>query len=189
LRKWAIAALFAPDYRQRSAAILFNLEAKTMNKRERKLLEELATANVTFPNYYNGSGRWTQKSADYATALVDSLTAMGMVRGKHFERGNDAPFGGHTGEWVGLTPLGRRRKAFRDIRAAAAATPRAEPPKPVAEAGSELWLASRKFRLSQRSDLCGVLRQWREAGAAHPAPDAVVAAKRESGLTWKMIGG
>jgi hypothetical protein len=121
LRKWAIAALFAPDYRQRSAAILFNLEAKTMNKRERKLLEELATANVTFPNHYNGSGRWTRKSADYAARLSDILTGLGMVRGRHFRTGNDAPFGGHTGEWVGLTPLGRRRKAFRDIRVEAAA--------------------------------------------------------------------
>jgi hypothetical protein len=32
-----------------------------------------------------------------------------------------------------------------------------------------------------------VIRHWHEAGAVHPAPDEVVVAKRESGLTWKMI--
>jgi hypothetical protein len=91
-------------------------EAKTMKKREKKLLEELATANVTFPNYYNGHGRWTSKSADYATALVDILTGLGMVPGRHFRTGNDAPQGGWTGEYVRLLPLGRRRKAIRDLR-------------------------------------------------------------------------
>jgi hypothetical protein len=93
-----------------------------MNQREQKLLEDLATArSKIYPNYYNGSGRWTRKSADYAARLSDILTGLGMVRGRHFRTGNDAPFGGHTGEWVGLTPLGRRRKAFRDIRVEAAA--------------------------------------------------------------------
>lgn len=87
-----------------------------MNKRERKLLEELATANAIHPNYYNGSGRWTQKSADYAASLAAILTGLGMIRGKHFESGNDAPQGGWTGEYVRLLPLGRRRKLVRDLR-------------------------------------------------------------------------
>ena len=88
-----------------------------MNKRERKLLKDLATARAKiYPNYYNGSGRWTQKSADYAASLADILTGLGMVRGRHFERGNDAPKGGWTGEFVRLLPRGRRRKLIRDLR-------------------------------------------------------------------------
>ena len=84
-------------------------------------LEKLATSwNPIRPNYYNGAGRWTTKSADYATQLVGTLQDLGMVSGRHFEYGNDAKFGGHTGEWVRLTPLGRRRKVFQDIRAKAA---------------------------------------------------------------------
>jgi hypothetical protein len=91
-----------------------------MNKREQKLLEDLATArSKIYPNYYNGSGRWTQKSADYTASLVGILTGLGMVRGKHFERGNDAPQGGWTGDYVRLLPLGRRLKAIRDIRESA----------------------------------------------------------------------
>ena len=87
-----------------------------MNKREMALLEELATANTIHPNYYNGSGRWSQKSADYAASLAAILTGLGMVRGKHFEVGNDAPRGGWVGNYVRLLPLGRRRKAIRDLR-------------------------------------------------------------------------
>ena len=88
-----------------------------MNKREKKLLKDLATASAkTYPNHYNGSGRWTQKSADYADRLSERLTGLGMVRGVHFERGNDAPKGGWTGEYVRLLPLGRRRKEIRDLR-------------------------------------------------------------------------
>mgnify|MGYP003657920423 FL=1 len=88
-----------------------------MNTRERKLLKDLATAKAkTYPNYYNGHYRWTSKSADYATDLVGILTGLGMVRGKHFERGNDAPQGGWTGNYVRLLPLGRRRKEIRDLR-------------------------------------------------------------------------
>ena len=88
-----------------------------MNTRERKLLKDLATASAkTYPNHYNGSGRWTTKSADYAGRLSELLTTMGMVRGKHFETGNDAPKGGWTGNFVRLLPLGRRRKLVRDLR-------------------------------------------------------------------------
>jgi hypothetical protein len=88
-----------------------------MNKREMALLKDLATArSKIYPNFYNGSGRWTTKSADYAGRLSELLTTMGMVRGKHFERGNDAPKGGWMGEYVRLLPLGRRRTAIRDLR-------------------------------------------------------------------------
>ena len=88
-----------------------------MNKRERKLLKDLATArSKIYPNFYNGSGRWTSKSADYADRLSELLTTMGMARGKHFEVGNDAPQGGWPGNYVRLLPLGRRRKAIRALR-------------------------------------------------------------------------
>ena len=93
---------------------------KIMNNRERRLLAKLATANAIHPNFYNGHGRWARKSADYATALVGILTGLGMVRGKHFERGNDAPRGGWVGNYVRLLPLGRRRKAIRDLRGGSA---------------------------------------------------------------------
>jgi Fe2+ transport system protein FeoA len=140
-----------------------------MNANLKNAFVELATSrHPVRPNYYTGSGRWSRRSTDYAGQLVKRLEGLGMVQGRHFEVGNDAPFGGHTGEWVKLTPLGRRRKVFQKIRVKSATPGEEEPPKPVAP-------------------IAPVIRHWHEAGAAHPAPDEVVAAKRESGLTWKMI--
>jgi len=88
-----------------------------MTKVEQSLLNRLAIKGSTHPNYYNGSGRWTTRGPDYAARLATILTSSGMVAGKHFEHGNDAPYGGHEGGYVRLLPLGRRRKLCRDARA------------------------------------------------------------------------
>ena len=88
-----------------------------MGKNLKVEFKKLATSrNAIRPNYYNGTGRWVTKSPDYAVELVATLQGLGMVAGRHFEYGNDAKLGGHTGAWVKLTALGRRRKVFRDIR-------------------------------------------------------------------------
>ena len=90
-----------------------------MSKNLRAEFEKLATSKV-HPNYYNGRGRRTSRSPDYAAELVGTLQSLGMVAGRHFEAGNDAKFGGHTGAWVRLTALGRRRKVFQDMISKAA---------------------------------------------------------------------
>jgi len=91
----------------------------TQNRKVSKNLgaafKKLAASKVR-PNYYNGTGRWVTKSPDYAAQLVAWLQNLGLVDGRHFEYGNDSKLGGHTGAWVRLTALGRRRKVFRDIR-------------------------------------------------------------------------
>ena len=92
---------------------------ETMNKRYSYKLDdafaELATSRrAVHPNYYMGTGSRQSKSVDYAENLVKKLVGLGLQRGKHFMSGNDAPRGGHTGEWVNLTPLGRRRKVIKD---------------------------------------------------------------------------
>jgi len=141
--------------------------------------EQLAMRGAVRPNYYTGSGRWSRRSTDYAGLLVERLENLGMMRGQHFEAGNDAPYRGHTGEWIKLTPMGRRRKVFRDIRAAAAVsqdlTPAAlaEPVKPALNFDG----------LNERQ----IMQTWHDAGAVHPAPVEVLAIKRRSGASWKMV--
>jgi hypothetical protein len=90
-----------------------------MSKNLRAQFEKLATSKVHPNYYYAGVGRWTTKSPDYAARLIATLQGLGMVDGRHFEHGNDSKLGGHTGAWVKLTALGRRRKVFRDMRAKA----------------------------------------------------------------------
>jgi hypothetical protein len=89
---------------------------KTLTKNERRLVTRLVISDCIHPNYYNGSGQWTRKGPDYAARLVNILRASGMVEGKHFEEGNDAPRSGYEGDYVRLLPLGKRRKLCRDIR-------------------------------------------------------------------------
>ena len=79
--------------------------------------DRLAKQGMIRPNYYTGDRRWTRCSSDYAGLIVQKLESLGMSEGKHFEFGNDAPSGGHTGKWVRLTSLGKRRKVIRYIRA------------------------------------------------------------------------
>jgi hypothetical protein len=148
--------------------------------------ELLAIFGEVHPNYYTGHGRRTACSADYAVKLANNLKELGMVRGVHFVTGNDAKFHGHTGEWVELTPVGRRRKVFQDIRAAAkirqAAASEdlresAEPAKPTFAKGVIFG------SLGQRD----IMQVWHDAGAVHPAPDEVLAIKLRSGASWKTI--
>jgi len=98
------------------------MTAKKLTKVEQSLVNRLVFKGCIHPNYYNGSGRWTTRGPDYAARLATILTASGMVAGKHFEHGNDAPCGGHEGGYVRLLPLGRRRKLCRDARESVRAT-------------------------------------------------------------------
>ena len=138
------------------------------------------------PNYYNGSKGRSTIGPDYADRLAGKLKGLGMVRGVHFVTGNDAKFHGHTGEWVELTPVGRRRKVFQDIRAAAKIRQAessedlresAEPAKPTFAKGVVFG------SLGQRD----IMQVWHDAGAVHPAPDEVLQIKLRSGASWKGI--
>jgi hypothetical protein len=138
------------------------------------------------PNYYNGSKGRSTKGPPYAAKLADKLKGLGMVRGVHFVTGNDAKFHGHTGEWVELTPVGRRRKVFQDIRAAAKIRQAessedlresAEPAKPTFAKGVVFG------SLGQRD----IMQVWHDAGAVHPAPEEVLAIKLQCGASWKTI--
>lgn len=99
---------------------------KTLTKKETKLLKQFAlevsrkNGWKCWPNYYTGSGSWSRCSADYAEQIDRILTDLGMIRGKHFCTGNDAPRGGWTGDYVELLPAGKRWKIIKELRAAAA---------------------------------------------------------------------
>jgi hypothetical protein len=66
-------------------------------------------------NRYNGSGRWTRKSRDLVGHTEALLTDLGLVSGKHYLRGNDAPRQGWCGNYIRLLSAGRRLKAIRNI--------------------------------------------------------------------------
>jgi hypothetical protein len=156
------------------------------------------------PNYYNGSKGRSTIGPDYADRLVSKLKGLGMVRGVHFETGNDAKFHGHTGEWVELTPVGRRRKVFQDIRAAAKMRRATRPAKIWLpfwdQAGAQACISATPPRIGQLpavpavpafdfDGLCEreIMQVWHDAGAAHPAPDEVLQIKLRSGVSWKVI--
>lgn len=80
-----------------------------------ELVNELFTKGTVRPNYYSGTGRFSKKSADHAQFLVGCLEFRGMKEGRHFKRGNDAPKGGHTGEFVTILSAGRKLSAFRQF--------------------------------------------------------------------------
>ena len=87
-----------------------------LNKRQRRLVTDLVTSGEIHPHYYNGNGRWSTRGPDYVSQLASILSDTGMVSGRHFVRGNDALYGGHTGAYLRLLPMGRRRKFCRDIK-------------------------------------------------------------------------
>ena len=100
---------------------------KTLNRKQAKLLKQFALEVSRkngwrcWPNYYTGSGSWSRCSADYANQIHNVLIKLGMVPGKHFCTGNDAPRGGFTGDYVELFPAGRRWKIIKELRAEAEA--------------------------------------------------------------------
>ncbi len=83
------------------------------NKRETEAIENLFERGTVKPNYYSGTGRFSTKSADHAAFLVSALKKHGMKEGRHFITGNDAPRGGHAGEFVKILPAGRRLVKFK----------------------------------------------------------------------------
>ena len=153
---------------------------KSLTKKEQRLVDSVAQSKncVTYPNYYNGSGRWTRRSADYASDLTDILTGLGMVRGKHFERGNDAPNGGWTGEFVKLLPAGKRWKVIQESRRQQASVTHSS-------MGMDSGGAKTPASLSENSR--STLISWVRDGALHPCSPAVLAIKSESGLSWKQV--
>lgn len=46
---------------------------------------------------------------DYQKATVEVLVLSGLVRWQDFREENDAPRGGATGQYIELTPRGRRK--------------------------------------------------------------------------------
>ena len=86
----------------------------TLRRKHRDLLALLfAQPTGVEPNYYNGSGRWTQKGPDYVRQLRELLEERGLVKGRHYQTGNRAPRGGYEGDFIRLLPAGRRLKAIR----------------------------------------------------------------------------
>jgi len=102
---------------------------KTLTRKQANLLKQFALAVSRkngwkcWPNYYTGSGRWSRCSANYAEQIDRILTDLGMIRGKHFCTGNDAPRRGFTGDYVELFPAGRRWKIIKVLRADAIVCP------------------------------------------------------------------
>ena len=91
-------------------------KATKLRRKQRDLLALLlAQPAGVEPNYYTGSGRWTQKGPDYVVQLRELLTERGLVRGRHFQIGNRAPRGGYEGDFIRLTPAGRRLQAIKRL--------------------------------------------------------------------------
>jgi len=85
-----------------------------LRRKHRDLLALLfAQPTGVEPHYYNGSGSWTRKGPDYVQQLAALLTERGLVKGRHYQTGNRAPRGGYEGDFIRLTPAGRRLKAIR----------------------------------------------------------------------------
>ena len=69
-----------------------------------------------YPNYYLNSYSSWKKGANKALLLKDILIALNLKEGRHFITGNDAPRGGHTGNFVRLLPLGKKLKVIKELR-------------------------------------------------------------------------
>ncbi len=149
-----------------------------LSKKERDLVGQLARSSdhTLRPNYYTGRGRWARRGADDASRLASALGSLGLLQGKHYITGNDAPRGGWTGEFVHLLPLGRRRKCIRDLRHAPVA-PQPAPVAPIPEPVTP--------QLSE--DYTQALFAWMADGALHPCPTSILAIKQESGLSWSVL--
>ena len=63
--------------------------------------------NKIYTGYYNGSGKWAT-----ATSAQHTIVSILKAQGYKFERGNDAPRGGVTGEYVKVSKI-----AFNFIKA------------------------------------------------------------------------
>ena len=88
----------------------------TLRQKHRDLLALLlAQPAGVEPNYYTGSGRWTKKGPAYVQQLAELLTERGLVTGRHFQVGNRAPRGGYEGDFIRLTPAGRRLQAIKRL--------------------------------------------------------------------------
>ena len=89
-------------------------EDMKIRKQHRELLAKLIESRDGIePNYYTGSGRWTRKGPNYVEQVAELLGDMGLVKWRHFEIGNRAPQGGHTGDFIRLLPAGRKLKTIR----------------------------------------------------------------------------
>ena len=151
-----------------------------LNKKERDLVGYLARSSdhTVHPNYYTGTGRWARRGANDAGRLAGALDKLGLVQGKHYITGNDAPRGGWTGEFVHLLPLGRRRKYIRNLRHETC-TPQPAPVAPQPDPAPE--------PVTLDADRQQALFAWMADGALHPCPDNVLAIKQESGLSWSVL--
>lgn len=77
-------------------------------------VQTLFVTGKTHPNYYNGRGSHTSRSANYAEHLYYFLLDAMKLEPRHLLLGNDAPRGGHTGAFVELTSAGKRLKIVKE---------------------------------------------------------------------------
>ena len=164
----------------------------------KRLFTELVQSSdwTIHPNGYSGRGRYASKTADHATTLADSLEELGLVRGRHFTTGNDAPRGGWSGEFVTLLPAGRRLKVVTDNRICVEGW--REQRKTLSNncnprQGLLDYLADNPAEdTPSLDDLTAVeqnkLKDWYRNGCEHPCPDTVLAIKQKSRLSWRQVG-
>ena len=68
----------------------------------------LAKGERVYTCHTSGKGRFTS-NLDYTQRTVAALQIAGLELSKDFRAGNDAPRGGHTGNYVELTVRGRAK--------------------------------------------------------------------------------
>lgn len=152
-----------------------NTTIKSLGIKAKRLVTELAESGnwTVHPNGYSGCGRHVSRTADHAATLSLALASIGLVFGRHFSTGNDAPRGGWSGEFVTLLPAGRRLKVITDIRRSKPVIAKVEPQRP---SPSLLSLAEQL-----------ILDSWIRDGSSHPCPEDVLIVKQKSQLSWRAI--
>jgi len=84
-----------------------------LTKHQRDLVVQ-ATREVR--NYYTGRGKHTSCGADHVGRTIEVFGKLGLVEGRHYVKGNDAPRGGWEGNYVKLTAAGKRLAVIRKIQ-------------------------------------------------------------------------
>ena len=88
----------------------------------KKDIIEFFRLGIYRPTTCQGSGRYSKNytAAGWEKNIfgeVSVLKGLGLIRGRHYLCGNDAPKGGKCGDFVKLTAAGKRLAMVRKVRA------------------------------------------------------------------------